>query len=82
MDVDVVHEVIVDTDDNGRKVVDILHNDEYLLKHNMVLSGKSLHRSVLDVPYLWDEMNSNLEELAFLNSHIPSSKVGLITSPT
>jgi len=64
-----------------RRVVDILANDEYILKHNTVVKGQSLHRSTLDVPYLWDEMWDNINEINFLKKHVPAYKFGLLTKP-
>jgi hypothetical protein len=79
MDVEVIHEVVTKTDpETGLKQIDILHNDEYILKHNMVLSGQSLHRSILDVPYLWDEMWDNIEEIRYLKKLVPPEKFGLL----
>jgi hypothetical protein len=92
MDVDVVHEVNVEggkqtyIDDDGnirqrqvKKVVDILHNDEYILRHNQVIKGESLHRSILDVPYLWDQMWENIHEIEHVRKSIPGSRFGLLT---
>lgn len=94
MDVDVIHEVTTEQtterykDENGKtqtrvvnKMIDVLHNDEYILRHNAVLKGESLHESILDVPYLWNEMSRNINEINYLKKHIPQSVTGVVNKP-